>query len=361
MKPITKIAVRQIKNDLRKNLFLSLCILFSMAMISFFVFFGIQTSELENAKYSPLPFTSFLNKVRLCMDVTVDVLVVITFITVRTHVSMKASQNEQTLAVLTAIGAKKRHKRALMLTEIMLIYFIPILLGVIIGIFPGLIIGSLFIGSYEINIPICIVNALGISVLGAGLIVICYMIPSIRIKRGSVIQSIKKQNKKASEERHGYRNSKTFKSSTLLSRLANKSIDYYNNTYNRIALSLASSALYPMLAFIMFLHIGNAEVALGRDMEESIAVINAVDNILIFICGCFLVLTVIGAVQAFFMVRMQMQIRKTTARIYSSIGMEEKDIDKMITLELKTVFLRALVAMIFGILIVNCAFALIVI
>ena len=43
MSPITKIALRRIKKNSRKSIFLTVAVLFSMLMISFFIFFELQT------------------------------------------------------------------------------------------------------------------------------------------------------------------------------------------------------------------------------------------------------------------------------------------------------------------------------
>ena len=192
------------------------------------------------------------------------------------------------------------------------------------------------------------------------MISLCYLLPNISFKRRSVIQSVKKQNTEASELRHGYRQSYTFRSQSLLKRLAKKSIDYYGTVYNKIALSFASSIMYPLLAILLFWNIGNADIVLDTNPYDGIdttaAVLAVVDKILVFLGLCFLVLTFVGIMQAVFMARMQIFARKESAHIYLSIGMPETDIQKMIRLEIKSVLFRSFICLIFAGVIVSALF-----
>ena len=215
---------------------------------------------------------------------------------------------------------------------------------------PGVSLGNLFAGGSEIatsSYLSYVLFALVLVIAGMLLISLCYLLPNISFKRRSVIQSVKKQNTEASEQRHGYRQSYTFRSQSLLKCLAKKSIDYYGTVYNKIALSFASAAMYPLLAILLFWNIGNADIVLDTNPYDGIdttaAVLAVVDKILVFLGLCFLVLIVVGIMQAVFMARMQFLVRKESANIYLSIGMPEPDIKKMILLEMRSVLLKSIV------------------
>ena len=363
MSPITKIALRRIKKNSRKSIFLTIAVLFSMLMISFFIFFQLQTLAVQNPAYKGLPFTEFMNKVRMSMNVTVVTLVIITFLTVRTYCSMRNEENKEALAVLTSVGATNFQKRKLIATEVVILYLPPTLIGVCLGMIPGVSLGNLFAGGSEIatsSYLSYVLFALMLVIAGMLLISLCYLLPNISFKRRSVIQSVKKQNTEASEQRHGYRQSYTFRSQSLLKRLAKKSIDYYGTVYNKIALSFASSVMYPLLAILLFWNIGNADIVLDTNPYDGIdtttAVLAVVDKILVFLGLCFLVLTFVGIMQAVFMARMQILARKESAHIYLSIGMPETDIQKMIRLEIKSVLFRSFIYLIFAGVIVSALF-----
>ena len=363
MSPITKIALRRIKKNSRKSIFLTVAVLFSMLMISFFIFFELQTLAVQNPAYKGLPFTEFMEKVRMCMNITIVTLVIITFLTVRTYCSMRSEENKEALEVLTSVGATNFQKRKLIAIEVTILYLPPTLIGAYLGMLPGISLGNLFSGGSEVsasNYISHVLLALVLVMAGMLLISLCYLLPNISLKRRSVIQSVKKQNTEASEQRHGYRQSYTFRRQSLLKRLAKKSSDYYGTVYNKIALSFASSAMYPLLAILLFWNIGNADVLLDTNpydgIDTTVAVLAVVDKILVFLGLCFLVLTFVGIMQAVFMARMQFLARKESAYIYLSIGMPETDIKKMILLEMRSVLLKSFVWLLVSSFIVSACF-----
>lgn len=363
MSPITRIALRRIKQNWHKSIFLMFAILFSMLMISFFLFFELQTLSIEDQIYNDLPLTEFMATVRSCMNITIAFLICITFLTVRTHCSIRNEDNVHILAVLTSVGAGNHHRRKLVWIDILILYIPPTVVGVLLGIIPGISIGSHFLGASVMPTTEYIQYVIVASiVIAAGilLILLCNFLPNIQWRKRSVIQSVKKQNRKVSEQKHSYRQSQTYKNQVLLKRLAKKSIDYYSKTYNSIALTFALAALYPILAALLFWYIGNTDIVFDTNQDVIAAMITAIDNILLFLGGCFLVLTFVGVMQVVLMMRVQIAARKKSARIYLSIGMLEADIHKMIRHELTGVLLRSFIILIFATYIVNACFGIII-
>ncbi len=366
MSPITKIALRRLKNNITKNIYLVIAVFLSMTIISLFVFFQLQTTMVKNPGYAGLPFGEFMGKLRVAMNITVAFLVAITLITVRIHCGMRKEDNLQTLAVLTSVGATGSQKRKLLIADILLLYLPPIVLGTIVGIVPGMKIGNSFggVSKTPVTSPTLYIIVAALIVIAAFFLVwLCNYLPSFRLRRRSVIQSVKKQNLKASEERHGYRQSQTYRSQTLLKRLAKKSIDYYSQTYNRIAVSFATAALYPILSVMLFWCIGKADVVIDNNpydgIDTSIAVLAAMDDLLVFLGLGFLVLTCMGIMQALIMSRMQIAARKSSARTYLSVGMSGEDINKMIHLELRSVIFKVVTILIFSIMIIGACYSMI--
>lgn len=364
MNPVTRIALRRLKRNWRKNLLVAVAITFSMTMIAFFLFFQLQTSLVHNPETDALPFTKFVGTVGACMRITVTVLLITTFLTVRLHCSMQREENAHTRAVLTSIGADGQQKRKLIHVDLLTLYFPPVILGTSLGIIPGIKLGNRFVG---VTVTVTdfsqyVLTATGIIAAGIALILLCNFLPEISFKKRSVIGAVKKQNTAASEQRHGYRQSKTFKNQSLLKRLAKKSVDYYSKTYNPIALSFASAAIYPITLLLFFYHIGSTEVVLDTNPYDGIdtasAVLAATDKILLFLGACFLALTCIGLAQAFLMARIQLAARKKSVQIYLSLGMPESDIKKMMFLELRSVLIRAFAFLLFGAIVVNFCFKL---
>ena len=363
MNPVTKIAFRRLRKNFAKNFILELSIFTSVLMISFFSFFQIQTQITYNPGYSDLPFYEFLAVVRACMLVAIGVLVAIILITIRTYCSMKNNDNAETLAILTSIGATSSQKKKLMEIEMWMLYVLPTILGTLVGVAPGVIAGNAFQGleiTSNYNYVLYAAVVVAIIVISLILIRLCYMIPNFHFKKRSVIQSVKKQNVEASETTHGYRNSATFRGKALIARLAQKSSDYYKKEYNNIALSFASSILYPVLAILLFWYVSNTNIVLDVNpydmVDTSEAVWSVVMKMIAFIGGCFAIVTTIGIIQSIMMSKMQMANRKQAMRVYAAIGMTDQDVKKMMRQELKSVMLKVFVIVVFAALIINFCF-----
>ena len=350
MSPVTKIALRRIKKNGYKSLLLIVAVLFSMLMISFFVFFELQTLVTQDPDYIYLPFADFIRKVNSCMSVAVVSLVIITAVTVRIYCSVRGDENKEVLAVLTSVGATNSQKRKITAVEITVLFLPSTVIGISLGMIPAIYLGTLFTGGATSDassyVP-HVILALILIVLGMLLISVCYILPSVSFKRRSVIQSVKRQNIEASEEKHSYRKSYTFRNQALIKRLAKKSTGYYKGVYNNISLIFASSAMYPLLAIFMFWKIGESEVVLDINpydaIDTSAVALAAIDKVFVFLGVCFLVLTCAGIMQAVFMARMQYAKRKESARIYLAVGMPDSDIKKMIFTELRSVLLKAFI------------------
>ncbi len=366
MSPVTKIALRRLKNNRKQHIYIVVAVFVSMMIISLLVFFQLQITVVENPSYAEFPFTSFMNKLKMAMNMTIAFLVAITCITVRIHCSMRSEDHRQIVAVLTSVGATGAQKHRLILTDIALLYLPPIFLGVIGGIIPGIQAGKRF-GGVSKTPPRLSIQCIGIAVLvtviAVLLVWLSHVLPGISINRRSVIQSIRRQNRKASEERHGYRCSQAYRSQALLKRLARKSIDYYAKAYNRISLSFAISALYPTLAIFLFGCIGNANVVIdgnpydGIDTSES--VLSIIDGILVFLGVALILLTFIGFLQAVLISRAQIAARQISAHTYLALGMSRSDISKMFRLELRSVLTKAVIILLFSALAISFCYRMI--
>ena len=341
MSLITRLALRRIKRNIYKSVFLMLSVLFSMLVISFFAFFQLQTSIAYNPDYDFLPLGNVLGELNAYMKVTVVFLLIFTFAILRINCYVQGEENRQTLAVLTSVGATKRQKRRLLMTETALLYLPPLTVGAIIGIFPGIMIGNSFKGVTGVRTETYAPYALLAAVLilgGMALIMLNNFLPEIKFKRKSVISDIRKQNAKETETRHGYMQSKTYREQSLLKRLAQRSVKYYSRTYNAIACSIVLTALYPILAVILFLRVVNIKnIVIDENpydaIDTSAAVYAVIYRLLLFLCLCFLVLTVIGFIQTLLIIRTQYARRRKTALIYLTVGMPEGDIKKLIANE----------------------------
>ena len=359
MSPVTRIALRRIKRDLGKSILLMVAIFISMQIISSLLFFEFAILPIQENAYQALPIQMFLGNFRGGINITAVCLILLAILTIRMHCGIRREENRQTLAVLTSIGAVNRQIGKLVWVDIWILYVPPAVLGVIGGMLPCILIGK-GIQTERIQWVQFAGLAVAIIVAGIGLIILCNLFPAIPRKRRSVIGSVKKHNTKASKQTHSYRQSRTYRSQALAKRLAKKSVDYYSKTYNEIAITFASAALYPILAILLFWYVGNANVLFETYRQDEIAVaLGDLEQIFVFLGIGFVVLTAVGILQAYLMARVQFAARKKAAHIYLSIGMPESDIHKMIRSELKSVVLRSVILLIFGTYVLNACFAMV--
>lgn len=365
MSPVIRIAIRRIKQNLIKSLLCMAAVCFSMLVISFFCFFERQALSTENGAYRALPFGKFVISLRLCMNITVVFLIMITFLTVRIYCRMRSEENARTLAVLTSVGATAKQRRAFVMTELLILYAFPIIVGVLAGCVFGTLAGGRFpMASNAGASDLLEASLMAVLLIAAGILFVylANILPTLSLKKKSVISCVNRQNQKAMEEKHSYRKSQTFQAQSVLKRLAKKSVDYYDKIYNGIALSFALSALYPILGVLMFSYIGKSDVVIDTNpydgVDTSVAVFSVLEPLGGFLVVCFLILTVVGVLQAVMMVRSQILSRKKSAQVYLSIGMPNADIKRLIRYELRSVLLRTAVLLLVGVILINGCFEL---
>ncbi|MBQ7324250.1 MAG: FtsX-like permease family protein [Clostridia bacterium] len=363
MSPITRIALRRIKRDLGKSILLMVAIFVSTLVISFLLFLELRILPIQEAEYSALPFQMFLANVRSGVNITVVCVALLALLTMRMHFGVRQEENAQTLAVLTSVGAVNRQIRKLIWIDILVLYIPSVVLGVGVGtIFCILIESGLEVGKTvdSAELMLYAMVAIAMIAIGIGMIILSNLLPKMGIKRRSVIGSVKKHNLKASQQKHSYRQSRTYREQALIKRLAKKSVDYHSKTYNEIALTFALAAMYPILAILLFWYVGNTNVLFETYQQGEIdAALSALEQIFALLGISFAVLTVVGFLQAFLMARVQFFARKRVTQVYLSVGMPESDIHKMIRAELKSVVLRSVIILIFSTYIINAWFAMV--
>ena len=336
--PVTKVAVRRIKKQAGKSALFAGTILFLSALATFLLSFFADFSAADLANGAA--FSVFSQKMQFYAGMATALLLAGTVLTVLDYSSMRRKECADVMAVLTSVGANKRQKRRLFWAELWILCYPPFLLGA----FSGALIASLYTGE-----SFSLFEALLVFFAGCLFATISYFLPSF--SRRTVIQSVKKQNLNADRETHGYRQSRTFRSQSLLKRLADKSVDYYVDAYKRIASSLALAAFYPTLAFLLFQRIAKIDVFVdgGGDLV-------AFDKILVFLFVAFLILTLLGMVHVFLLVRAHLASRKETEKIYLSIGLTKREYRRIGMLEMRGIALRAIVYFVAWVLAANFLF-----
>lgn len=333
--PVAKIAVRRMKEQLHKSILFSGTILFSVALASFFICFvqGFSVGDLAEGT----AFVTFNRKLQQLIGITVFFLVAGAFFTVRDHSDMRRKERADVMAVLTSVGANPKQRRALLWAELCILCYPAVFVGAL----AGALVARLYTGS-----PISLLTVLIFFFVGCVFVSIFYFLPSCSFTKLAVIQSVKRQNPNADRATHGYRLSRTFRSQSLLRRLADKSVDYYMDTYRRIASALALACFYPVLSFLLIDGISNEKVVIDPDpfdgVDTTLAFFDAFDRILAFFLLAFLILALLGATHAILLIRAHRAHRKTQEKVYLSIGLTTQEYRRIGRYEIRGLALRAI-------------------
>lgn len=368
MTPVRKIALRRIKNAPGQSLLLFLSLLFSVMLITCFTFFAAESILREDPALSALPMGIFLGRVREAMYTSILFLVLTAAVTLRMQSNLRRRQNTRVLAVLTSVGATAKQRRGLVTAELRLLCYPAILVGSLLGPLPGIFFARRFPGTAQDKFSaeetglIYLVLWLVVVLSGILLVTLCFRIPELGTERGTAIGRVRGQNL-ASTERHGYRQSRTFKEQSVLRRLAKKCADYHRAAYSKIAVAFSISAFYPVLALLLSARILGSDVTLDANPYDGIdtagAVMGVVRTLVLFLGGSFAVLTIFGAVGGVLMTRLQYADRLTAKPAYLAVGLTDTDFHKLLRREMATVTLRTLVFLLIWSMTASAVFAMV--
>ena len=365
MKTLLHITLAKMKKDFRKSLFQSFAAFVSMFAISFFVCFVISLEAFRAANptfgleavggeniLTIESFSSFFKEIVSGISFIAIAIVILSFVSLFIFARLRTEENKHFFATLTSIGATSGQRKAISITETLILYEIPILLGSFLGMLPSSIftgmVARIFVSDYT-HSPVSMLIPALLSALGIVLVLMFTYIPSVRRKK-SVIETVKAHNTKEAGEMHNYRNSYTFRHMPVEQRIAKKSVAYYSSTYRRITFMFISCVLYPVLAVIFFVLVSETSVtdytpSYGVDATALVGIF--AEKIAIFGVLAFLGLTVFGVLQTMYIIQAHNRVRRETLATYKSIGMTNDSIKKVLKYEYMTAVFHAVVHLIF--------------
>ena len=365
MKTLLHITLAKMRKDFRKSLFQSFAAFASMFAISFFVCFvisleafraanptfGIEAIGGENI-LTIESFRSFFKEIVSGISFIAIAIVILSFVSLYIFARLRIEENKHFFATLTSIGATSGQRKIISITETLVLYGIPILLGSFLGILPSQLftgmVARVFVSDYK-HSPISILIPALLAIVGVVLVLSFTYVPSVRRKK-SVMETVKSHNEKESGETHNYRNSYTFRHMPVEQRIAKKSVAYYSSTYRRITFMFISCVLYPVLAVIFFVLVSGTSVTdytpnYGVDATKLVGIF--AKNIAIFGALAFLALTVFGVLQTMYIIQAHNRVRRETLATYKSIGMTDDSIKKVLKYEYMTAVFHAVIFLIF--------------
>ncbi|MBR3806355.1 MAG: FtsX-like permease family protein [Clostridia bacterium] len=365
MKTLLHITFAKMRKDSEKILFQSFAAFVSMFSISFFVCFaasleafraanptfGIEAVGGENI-LTIESFKSFFKEIVSGISFIAIAIIILSFVSLFIFTRLRIEENKHFFATLTSIGATSGQRIIISVTEALVLYGFPILLGSLLGMFPSQLftgmVAHIFVSNYE-HSPFSIQTPILLAIIGIILVLVFTYVPRIR-RRKSVIETVKAHNEKESGELHNYRNSYTFRHMPIEQRIAKKSVAYYSSTYRRITFMFISCVMYPVLAIIFFVLVSEASITdytptYGVDAAELVGIF--AKNIAIFGVLAFLALTVFGVLQTMYIIQAHNRVRRETLATYKSIGMTDVSIKKVLKYEYMTAVFHAVVYLMF--------------
>ena len=365
MKTLFHITCAKMMKSFKKSLFQSFAAFVSMFAISFFVCFVISLEAFRAANptfgleavggeniLTIESFSSFFKEIVSGISFIAIAIVILSFVSLFIFARLRTEENKHFFATLTSIGATSGQRKAISITETLILYGIPILLGSFLGMLPSSIftgmVARIFVSDYT-HSPVSMLIPALLSALGIVLVLMFTYIPSVRRKK-SVIETVKAHNTKEAGETHNYRNSYTFRHMPVEQRIAKKSVAYYSSTYRRITFMFISCVLYPVLAVIFFVLVSKTSVtdytpSYGVDATALVGIF--AEKIAIFGVLAFLALMVFGVLQTMYIIQAHNRVRRETLATYKSIGMTDSSIKKVLKYEYKTAVFHAVVYLIF--------------
>ena len=365
MKSLFHITCAKMVKSFKKSLFQSFAAFVSMFAISFFVCFvisleafraanptfGIEAVGGENI-LTIESFSSFFEEIVSGISFIAIAIVILSFVSLFIFARLRTEENKHFFATMTSIGATSGQRKIISITETLILYGLPIIVGSFLGMLPSSIftgmVARIFVSNYT-HSPISMLLPALLAIVGIVLVLIFTYVPSVR-RRQSVIETVKSHNEKESGETHNYRNSYTFRHMPIEKRIAKKSVAYYSSTYRRITFMFISCVLYPVLAVIFFVLVSETSVTdytpnYGVDATKLVGIF--AKNIAIFGVLAFLALTVFGVLQTMYIIQAHNRVRRETLAIYKSIGMTDDSIRKVLKYEYMTAVFHAVIYLIF--------------
>lgn len=365
MKTLFHITCAKMVKSFKKSLFQSFAAFVSMFAISFFVCFvisleafraanptfGIEAVGGENI-LTIESFSSFFKEIVSGISFIAIAIVILSFVSLFIFARLRTEENKHFFATMTSIGATSGQRKIISITETLILYGLPIIVGSFLGMLPSSIftgmVARIFVSNYT-HSPVSILIPVLLSALGIILVLMFTYIPSVRRKK-SVIETVKAHNTKEAGETHNYRNSYTFRHMPVEQRIAKKSVAYYSSTYRRITFMFISCVLYPVLAVIFFVLVSETSVtdytpSYGVDATALVGIF--AEKIAIFGALAFLALTVFGVLQTIYIIQAHNRVRRETLATYKSIGMTDSSIKKVLKYEYRTAVFHAVIYLVF--------------
>ncbi len=347
MSTVFRLTLAKIKAHKFRSIFQAAAITTTVFALAFLLVFSIDVDAMRS-DFGDSPFAGFIRKITDALDGSLILIGLIATATVFIYIRMRGEETALFNGKLSSIGATSLQLSAISLGELIILYLLPSYVGALLGTLTADEAARRFItalsieGGVEGSVSDVLIISLIITVAFFILILIFAAIPH---GRGSVIERVKRHNRGAVGERHGYRSSYTFRNMPPEQRLAKKSVEYNKSAYARIAVMLTATLLYVIVAILFFRVFLSAELTFNAELYRE--ALDFIGRLLGFFLGLFALLFVFGGAQLVYMIYLQSKAREQVYKIYRSLGMTERGIKRTALYEYRSVMLYSIIAIIF--------------
>ena len=350
MRTVLRLTVAKIRAHIYRSVFQSGAVATTAFTLSFLLIFSINASALR-VGFKESHFTKFLSEMADALGTSLLLVGLIAAVSVFVYMRIWHENGEIFSGRLASVGANEGQLAAISFVELTVLYLVPVFVGTslgapVAGLVTGWMSSSLSIRATGV---MGVTEALLTSTLTAAglfaLILIFALTPTSRKKRGTVIERIKRHNKDEIGERHGYRNSRTFRNMPPEKRLAKKCVSYYKSSYSRIAAMLTATLAYAVVAALFLKTFLLADIDVDATLyQEALSMIGRLFG---FFLGLFSLLFLFGIIQLAYMIKLQNKAREQAYNVYRSLGMTEREINRTALCEYRSIIAWSIIAVVF--------------
>lgn len=345
MRTVIHLTLAKLRAHIYRSIFRALSAMTSVFSLTFLLVFLLELNSISTEASSPL-LSEFIHDSTDALRSALILTAIIVLVTLFIFIRMQSEENALFSARISCIGATSRQLSMILLCELSILYFVPSIIGALLGSASANLTAANFAAALSADIKLITGLSIPFAVaISAFVIIIIFSSLKNTSSRNSVMERVKRHNKKEVGVRHGYRASYTFRNMPIEQRLAKKCVDYRKESYARIAVMLTATLSYVIVAALSFSKFFAIEISIDEEIYNSaLEVVSATFG---FFTLQFVILFVLGAIQLIYMIKLQYEARKESYRIYRSLGMTERGIKRTVLYEYRSVMLWSIVAVIF--------------
>ena len=333
MKIICKLAWKNITANRKRMLFTLLCVILSVSMIG--VVLGISDSILQNADYD-----GDSDNERATRAICIGFVVVSCFMScfsICTAFSISVQDRIKNYGFLTSIGMSEGQKAALMMTEAAIYGVFGVSLGTLLGFgmaswFYG-IISELLLIEEKISIGQFVLSFGSVSlslILGLFTVLIASFFPLLRMKKLSVTETIKDNNQINISLKQSLLSKITEKLFGRIGLLAGQNYDNNKVKYRALSLTLSGGATFFITIYSFFRYPIWYELQSNDYVSSFYDIWYQLSNASSVLMGFFVLVFLMCSMGSY---RQNMDQRKKEFAMYKSMGMQNSELQKIMSIE----------------------------